>query len=267
MLLCSLTIQLQAIALDSVRAGLPVIEETRVIGQKKVVRINADLNWTLGISAAGFFKDYQSLLRGPSSGFDAPIGFSVGMSSYQVKNAPIGLSVSYYRAVARETYQYKSSILDTVGLPSQTYSQDITLTVIPIMLTWDYYPIDRQFTGYIGGGIGAAPVHAFWREDISESTLPGSRLSGTRYDAWHVAPSFMGRVGVSLGFDEPLGSKTKAGVYFEASYLFVPYSAPLFTEAAKTIPNAPPSTKGNYTTQSGGFVVRLGMNIFFMGNK
>ncbi len=250
---------------DSAKAGEPVAKTAGTASQKRIVRLNADINWTLGISAADFFKDYQSLLRGPASGFDAPVGFSVGMSTYQVRNAPIGLMVSYSRAVVRESFLYTPAFGDSAGLPAQTYSESIAMTAIPMMLTWDYYPIDRQFTGYIGGGVGAAAIHMNWTEGISESTSISARQGGVRYDAWGVAPLAMARVGVSLGFDEPISAKAKSGVYFEASYLFMPLSAPLFKETASTLINPPARTSQNYTTQAGGFVVRIGLNVFFLG--
>ena len=51
---------------------------------RRTVRVYGDVNWTMGISAEDFFADYRSLLGGTASGFDIPVGFAGGLSSFQL---------------------------------------------------------------------------------------------------------------------------------------------------------------------------------------
>ncbi|MBK9183689.1 MAG: hypothetical protein IPM83_11345 [Ignavibacteria bacterium] len=138
-------------------------------GNLKPVRAELSAMWTFGIDADEFFKDYQLVLGGKASGFNAPMGFSASLSTYQLGNASIGVMAGYYKAVVRENYDYKPLITDTSFAPPQNITQDIALTCIPALLTIDYYPHARQFTGFVGAGIGLGAATFRWTETITES--------------------------------------------------------------------------------------------------
>ena len=138
--------------------------------------------------------------------------------------------------------------------------------MIPAMATIDYFPIQRQFTGYVGVGAGIAPVSFFWREDLSASVDPGARQSGVRYDDSALSPAFMARSGVSLGFDDPVSKQTWGGIYFEVAYTYIPFSAPVFADLAKTLPAQPDGSFDDYNFQTGGFVVKIGFEIILSNN-
>ncbi|MBK7032010.1 MAG: hypothetical protein IPH49_01775 [Ignavibacteria bacterium] len=166
-------------------------------GNLKPVRAELSAMWTFGIDADEFFKDYQLVLGGKASGFNAPMGFSASLSTYQLGNASIGVMAGYYKAVVRENYDYKPLITDTSFAPPQNITQDIALTCIPALLTIDYYPHARQFTGFVGAGIGLGAATFRWTETITESQSIGARLGGERYNETHLVPAVMLRAGVS----------------------------------------------------------------------
>lgn len=229
----------------------------------KPVRIDASVGWTLSIDATEFFRDYQSILGGKASGFDAAVGFDVGMSTYQLGDVSIGVAAGYSRAIVRENYNYKPLIADTSFGPPQNVSQNMSLTVVPAMLTVDYYTPNRQFTGYVGAGAGVASVAFSWSEELTASQALGSRLSGIRYDDAQLAPAIMLRAGVSLGLDNPMLTNVRGAITIDAQYISIPFSAPLFAGAAKsftaTVPNR---TFDDYSVQAGGFRLRIGFSIF-----
>lgn len=225
------------------------------------VRIYGAVGWSLGVGSADFFRVYQSLLGGRAAGFDIPIGVSAGMQSYQFGDAAIGLMTGYSRAVLRETYAYDPREMAIPIGPAQSVGQTILMTVIPAMATVDYLPRRRQFTGYLGAGVGIASVDLYWAEQLSSTSEPGGRASGVRYDKQHFVPAVMARAGVSLGFDDPLAHRTRAGVYFEATYQYMPLQALLMERLAKSLPASSGVATTPFDVQAGGLVLRIGFQV------
>ena len=236
--------------------------QTKVQGVKPV-RTEFSASWTLGIDADAFFKDYQVVLGGKASGFDAPTGFGISLSSYQLGKASIGVSAGYYRAIVRENYDYKPLLADTSFGPPQNITQNIALTCIPALLTIDYYPFDRQFTGYVGAGIGLGAATIEWTEQIATSQIIGARTGGERYNDTHLAPACMVRSGISLGLDNEVLSNVRAAIILEGSYLYMPLSAPLFAKTADSfVASTPSRLQQDYKIQAGGWQLRIGFVIF-----
>lgn len=225
-----------------------------------------DVGWVMGIAAPEFFADYRVLLGGTVSGFDIPTSVNFNVSSFMIKDAPIGLSVGYYKAVVRETYDYDPDRYPVATGPLQSVTQDLQLTVIPAMVTMDYFPFERQFTTYVGAGVGFAATHMYWEEVLSQSTEPGARQSGVRYDEWQFVPALSLKAGISLGFDKRLALRTRAGIYIEAGYLYVPISGAYFEQTGETLAVDVPRTTGTYDVQAGGAIIRIGFSLLLTGN-
>lgn len=248
-------------AQDSIRAGERLVplgqpEQRRVA---RPTRIYGDLFGTFGRNASEFFKDYRRYLGGQASTFDAPLGLSAGVSSFQIPDIGIGLMVSYSRSVIRETYLFTSALDST--RPIQSTSQNMTVSVVPVVLTLDYLPLERQFTTYVGVMAGLAFTSIKWNESLAKTTLPGARPSGERYDQSHVSPAVGARAGVSLGWDRRYDARVRPALFIEASYMFIPVSAPLFEETAKTLPGSPTRLRESYAIQAGGFGLHLGISL------
>lgn len=247
---------------DSVRAGEPPVRQTLIASKPRVIRptrISGDVFGTFGRHASQFFRDYSRYLGGVASTFDAPVGLGFGVSSFQIPDIGIGLKVSYSRSVVRESYLFTSALDST--RPNQTTSQNMTVSVIPVMLTLDYIPLDRQFTTYVGVAAGMAFTSIKWNEGLATVLLPGARASGERYDDSHVSPAIGARAGVSLGWDGRPDALVRPALFIEASYTFIPVSAPLFEEVAKTLPGSPARLREPYTIQAGGFGLHLGISL------
>ena len=234
---------------------------------RRTVRVYGDVNWTMGISAEDFFADDRSLLGGSASGFDVPVGFAGGLSSFQFGDVSIGVMAGYYRAVVRESYFYNPAAYPKPTGPEQGVTQTITMTVIPAMIMLDYFQVQRQFTGYVGAGVGLASLAFFWEEELANITQEGARQPGIRYDDTHLVPAAQVRAGVSLGFDDPLSSLTYAGIYIEAGYTYIPFSAPLFEKTAESFTFNRPATTPDYNIQAGGVVFRLGFEVILTGRE
>ncbi|MCO6465262.1 MAG: hypothetical protein J5I53_01475 [Bradyrhizobiaceae bacterium] len=231
----------------------------------KPLRLEAGIQWPLTISATEFFQDFKYYLGGKASVFDIPTGVSGSLSSYQFDNTSIGLSVGYYRAVVREGIEYDPEKRpDPIG-PRQNYAETILLTAIPTMITLDYHPILRQFTGYVGCGAGASAVHMYWDEVIDNSTELGARLSGVRLDKWYAVPTINLHAGISLGFDQLIDQRSRPGLFVEVQYLWMPMTDTFFAGTAKSMATPDQKLMGDYTIHAGGFVVRAGLEIMLNG--
>lgn len=229
------------------------------------LRIEANVNWNLTVTATELFADYRYYLGGSASGFDIPTGVGFSISSYQFSNASIGLSTGYYRATMRESFTYNpESRPDPIG-PAQSVTESMLLTVIPTMITVDYHPTHRQFTGFVGFGLGLSASNMMWEESLSASADPGARYSGVRYNEWHATPLLNIHAGVSLGFDQIVGQRNRPGLFMEVGYQWMPVSAPFFAGTAKTFSTPPASLFRDYTIQAGGIVLRAGIELMVNG--
>ncbi len=223
--------------------------------------VRADVNWTLGIAATEFFRDVQYYLGARASSFDIPTGVSATIASFQLSDIAFGLSSGYTRAAVRETYGYDPrSRPDPVG-PAQTITQTFLLSSIPTMITVDYHPIRRQFSGYVGVGLGVSANHFYWEEALSPSTESGARQSGIRYDAWQASPLVHIRSGLFLGFDQRWSGQTRPGLFVEAGYMWIPMHGRYFELTAKSMANQPQQLARDYTIHAGGFVLRMGLEL------
>lgn len=246
---------------DTIKAGERLRPPSNEPQQRIVrpTRMYLDFFGVFGRNASEFFDDYRKYLGGISSTFDAPLGIGGGISSFQIPDLGIGIKAAYSRSVVRETYLY-APLFDTTR-PKQSTTQDFTLSVIPVMLTLDYFQLNRQFTTYVGVSAGLAFTDIQWTESLATTTLPGARLSGERYDDSHVSPAVGVRAGVSLGWDSRTDAAVQPALYVEASYTYIPVSAPLFQEVAKTLSDPPERLRQAYAMQAGGFGVHIGISL------
>lgn len=223
------------------------------------LRIAVDMGWTFGLHSIDFFSEYKRLLSGPASTFDVPVTVRGSVSTFLSQTALTGLQIGYHRAVLRESYLYTPFGLDTATRARQTLSQDVTLSAIPVLLTFDYHPRNRQFTTYVGGGIGLNIASLVWNESPSASQLAGARSSGTRYNDTHIFPAAMARAGMSLGWDRTLSDKVSGALHLEFSYLYAPFSGPFFETISAQTGIAVPSS---YTIHTGGIGLHLGVSLY-----
>jgi opacity protein-like surface antigen len=232
-------------------------------GNQRPVRFEFNTSWTFGIDADELFRDYQTVFGGRASGFDVPVGFGASLSTYQLDDVSIGVTAGYYRAVVRENYDYRPLLRDTSFGPSQNVTQNMALTCIPAMLSVEYFPVFRQFTGYVGLGAGIGNVSFRWDEEISNSTLPGARRGGARYDRSHIVPAIQLRTGVSLGLDGEVGKNVRAAITLEGGYLYMPLSAAIMRDAAASfVASVPDRLRSDYRIQTGGMQLRIGFLLF-----
>lgn len=232
-------------------------------GNQRPVRFEFTTSWTFGIGADELFRDYQTVFGGRASGFDVPVGFGASLSTYQVNDFSIGVSAGYFRAIVRENYDYRPLLRDTSFGPSQNVTQNMALTCIPAMLSVDYFPVFRQFTGFVGLSAGIGHVSFRWDEELSSSTLPGARRGGLRYDRSHIVPAVQLRTGVSLGLDGEVGKNVRAALTLEGGYLYMPLTAAILRDAAASfVATVPERLRSDYRIQAGGMQLRIGFLLF-----
>jgi hypothetical protein len=219
-----------------------------------------EVGWIFGIDASQFFRDYQAYLGGGASGFNSPTNIELSIGTFQLNNAPISLDVGYYRASVRETYEYNPERAPFPNGPIQSVTQSILLTVVPTTIGIGYFQMDRQFSTYVDASAGIAFSNMYWEEQLSESTDPGARLSGVRYDDWQIAPVVAVKAGVVLFFDKRITQRARAGINIESGYSFIPLYIPMFQEAASFLVVSPNANK-EYYFQAGGLLLRFGLQV------
>lgn len=226
------------------------------------VRFEAGVGWTLGIQAAEFVSDYQGVLGGTASSFGVPVGGRASVNQYLTENLSVGLSGGFFRASIRESYVYDPQPPAARLGPRQAVTQNIEVTAAPVYAVVDYYTGSRQFTGYLGAGVGLLFGNVLWTEEIQPSQLLGARTSGTRYDASIVAPALMLRTGVSLGFDGPKNARSMNGIRVDVSYAIAPLRGTYMASQFDSFAVPPPERlRESYAIDPGGVRVEIGFFI------
>lgn len=224
------------------------------------LRIEPGLSYTWGTTAVEFFHDYNSILGGKRREFDTPITGSLRISRHLTEHQSLGLSVGYTRSTLRENYDYDPTTVPEPIAPAQNITQNISLESIPVMACYDFYPVDRQFTTYVGAAVGLGFSHMQWYEDITSSSTPGARRRGERFNDWIYHLAMEVRTGISLGFDGSTSAPVRSGIRLECSYRYMPIRAPFMENVAKSIAGNPPAQFfDDYTLNVGGFGVHIGI--------
>jgi len=222
------------------------------------MRVWASLGGAFGMHSTDFFRSYKLYLGGPSSTFDVPYVVEGGMSSYLTKHLSVGLSASYCKAVVRENYQKLYPFADTAAKTMVSVAQDFSVTSTPVLATIDYYPTDRQFATYVGAGIGIGLSTILWKQGVYGN---GIASETTQYSDSHIVPAGMVRAGISLGWDKERKTKVAGALTFEVRYTFMSVTAPLYREMAGSLPNAGREVYGDYTIQTGGVGLHVGVSV------
>jgi len=226
------------------------------------LRIEPGLSYTWGTAADSFFKDYAGVLGGTRREFDTPISGTLRISRHIDEHQSAGIVVGFLRSTLRENYNYIPTRMSPALAPAQNITQNINLETIPLMLCYDLYPVDRQFTSYVGAAAGIGFSHLRWFEDITSSANPGARSKGLRFDDWLYHIVLEARTGVSLGFDGSVESAFRSGLRFECSYRFIPVRGQFMENVAKSFAAQPPaSLSESYTIDVGGVSVHVGIMI------
>lgn len=241
--------------------SLVKLRETSFVRQAGL-RIEPGLSYTWGSTADDFFRDYNEILGGKSREFSVPISGSLRISRHLDNYQSLGLSVGFTRATLRENYDYDPTKVVTPLAPAQNITQNMNLETIPLMACYDLYPVDRQFTTYVGAGVGIGFSHVQWYEDVTTSRNLGARSKGERFDDWLYHPALELRSGISLGFDGSTESAVRSGIRLECSYRFLPISGQFMRDVAKSFALPPPQRLNeSYTLNLGGFAVHVGIMV------
>lgn len=224
------------------------------------LRIEPGLSYTLGTSAKEFFKHYQTVLGGKSSEFEIPVSGTLRISRHLNNYVSVGIVSGYQRTILRENYNYDPATFPVGYAPFQNITQNFTMESIPVLLCADYYPVNRQFTTYVGLGLGLCFSHGSWFEQISTSRMPGARIGGSRYEGWVTHGAMQMRTGISFGFDATDRAPVKSGIRLECSYWKLPIQASFMESIAKTFTTTvPESMRQPFTIDVGGLAFHIGI--------
>lgn len=271
---CSARVCLAAVA-AALFAGIPILlngqslsrlRETNFV-QRAGLRIEPGLSYTWGTNAQEYFEDYARVLGGRSRELSTPVSGTLRISRHLDEYQSIGLVTGFTRTNLRENYDYDPRVVEVPLAPAQNITQNMNIESIPLMVCYDLYPVDRQFTSYLGGSIGIGFSHVQWYEDITVSRSPGARSKGERFDNWlyHLAAEM--RAGISLGFDGSTQSALRSGIRLECAYRYVPIRGEFMRNVARSFAlPSPERLQNSYTLDIGGFAVHIGIMVVLRHN-
>ena len=226
--------------------------------------ISLGAEFTASPGEGDFFEKYQDL-GGTVSGMDAYV--APVLAGRMVLDESLRLTVF-------GSYRHTSFVdphgvaLDTTGEfrgISASLVEEVSFTVIPVMVGLEYSPIRSQFTSYVGVSLGAAVATVDWTTTTRELTgvfyRPAVNTKGLS-----VGPAARIYTGVDLRFDRYFqGRGSIRGIYLEGAFTVLPVTRDYFAEVrtqGKGVAGLPENDSA--TLYVGGISFTLGLNLQFL---
>lgn len=222
------------------------------------------LDVTPSPSGGDFFNAYR--LLGPTrTGLPAIISPRLALRLTLSRTTRLVFSVSYGGVEFTDIY----SVIDSSAPPGTegygAFVEKFDSHFYPIMIGLEYSPVRTQFTTYVGGLVGIAPVDVNWntltqRESPGELSRPGLNTSGVELE-----PAGRLYAGIDYQFDEAIRERGMVrGIFIEGSYLVLPVRRDYFTSVRRQgrgIAALPAADDG--TLHMGGATLTLGFSLQF----
>jgi len=189
--------------------------------------LSFNIGFPFGFSSDEFFKIYREKFEGKQRYTRHSPTIAIGYKTWITRNVRLGLSANFLRSTFYDYYY-------TGGLNySRNHNQEFLFQTIPIILSGELIPYDKQFRSYIGGGIGLNANHIHWKERVNSTFPLDLRKGGVHYSEASIAPAFRIFSGLELGFDEFPESEFLGSIIFEFQYTYSPRKVDLFKNVKK----------------------------------
>lgn len=220
-----------------------------------------------GSSAIDFFADYRSLLGGELEEFSSSSALNFATTMPLNDNFRLGLQIQSYFLEGKETYnQPVVSTLrkDTIG--TRSLYQDFGARIIPVFITAEYYAVRAQFQTYVTASIGVGVTDIYWNEGVTSTVPDDVRRGGLHLDETLFHPALKIGVGSELGFDAFVTGSSLHSLFFEVTYSWIGTQLTPFTNIERQLNEEEKekldNTSANYSVNTGGLSVFLGLRIF-----
>lgn len=196
-----------------------------------------------GGSSSSFFEDYDNYL-GESSTFKHTPAFGGGLKVLLTKNFRIGASVDYFTSELQDSYQSEDETES--GIFERNINSKIDISTLPILLNFEYLPIEQQFKTYLSAGAGITFSNFRWEEQVFSNRPNDFRDGGVQYDESHIFPTIRAATGIELDFDDLVVGEVIGNLTLELRYTYIFRNIDFYKEAKFEITDIPDDSDKSY---------------------
>lgn len=181
-------------------------------------KIYGGAGFVFGAGATEFFEIYQSELSGAKNSLKAYSIIVAGSIMEINETYKARLSAAFFSAQMQDSYEtWGDGGFDDLN---RRYGQEFNTTVIPLILSLDYYPFPTRYRTYVGGGFGVFYQDVFWDEFVWSNDPRDKRVGGVHVDDTFFKPAIKIYAGTELRFDKPNNETFLGSLLLEASFTY-----------------------------------------------
>ena len=193
-------------------SGQIVLDRFTESQYKPILSVN--LGFPFGFASEDFFSIYRNELDGKNEYTRHSPTISIVYKTWLTPNFRMGLSANILRSTFSDYYYTSGANF------SRNHTQEIVTQTLPIILSGELIPYDKQFRSYIGGGVGINVSNINWEERVNSTYQLDKRKGGLHYSETSLVPAFRMFSGLELGFDEFPESEFLGSIIFELQYTY-----------------------------------------------
>jgi len=194
-------------------------DKDTLINQNIKATLNIEIGQLIGNKANEFFDIYNNIMKENANYFGNSKyeNWATSKISLKIKYKEkfrLGIETAYYNSFFKDAY--KDSAVRFSTLFERSHFQNINLTTIPVLFSFDYIPFYKsQFRTYYGIAIGLAMTNIRWEERVYSDVDLDIRQPGIQINDRIFSPSYRIYTGLELGFDKEEVRSFFGGLIFE----------------------------------------------------
>lgn len=214
-----------------------------------------------GASSDDFFEIFHSEIGGKENYAKHSPAANLGFKAWLTRNIRIGSNASFIHSRFYQDYYTEGEFI------SRSHNHSILIQTIPILLSGEFIPYDKQFRSYIGAAVGITASHIFWDEKIRSTYHLDTRKSSVQFNEAMLSPAFRVFSGIELGFDEYPESQFLGSVIFEFNYTYSNRNVDIFKKIKKQMKDYSSSLDKKVMLFPGYFTFNMALSFNLLKSK
>jgi len=235
-------------------------EPTAAIDYKhKDILFFLSVGYPLAVESEDFYDQYSDVFVPIKGKFRLTGIVSCGMRVQFFEKCRLGIVADYSSASLNDSYSESFKVLDLKY--KRDYRNTFRVTTIPVFVTAEYVPLNKQFRSYTGLGVGVLFSEIVWNQQIISDYDMESRFGGEHHNESYMFPALRVYTGFELGFDQSKRYSYLGSFTMELSYSYMFREKALFSAIKNQYINPPESIDKTSTILPGYIGLNIGVTI------
>lgn len=193
-----------------------------VLCQNDLKKIDVSLTGSIGtffpVFSMGFLDEYQNILGGKKQDFSNSISIAGTLSAQWKTNWRVSLQVIASKFLLQDNFSKETF---TGSGAWRNFREDINVSSIPILLSYDWYYLENAYKSYLSAGGGISLSNVKWLEYVDSPIKNDIRIGGIIYDESKIYPTLGFNSGIELDFDNNSKPNFIRGINLSTYILYI----------------------------------------------